>query len=197
VTGYFFGGTFLYWLFLIVIVAVITMRLLAEERRSGTLETLLTAPVSEAEIVFGKYIGALVFYGFLWVPTLLLVGLAKWLAPEGAMSWGAVGAGYLGTGLVGASSIAIGLLASALTRSQLVAALVTFTALSLFVLIGVLEPLVHTEVARSVIAYLDLFGHMEAFSRGIVDSRHVVAHASIAGFCLVAAAQALEVGRWR
>jgi len=71
VMQYFFGGTFLYWLFVMFLVSVITMRLVAEERRAGTLEQLLTAPVDEAQVVVGKYLGALVFWAALWTRHLL------------------------------------------------------------------------------------------------------------------------------
>jgi ABC-2 type transport system permease protein len=197
VLRYFFGGTVLYWLFVIFIVSVITMRLLAEERRSGTLEPLLTAPVTEGQVVLGKYLAALIFYGVLWLPTLTYVAVVAVLSGPGGISWGAVAAGYLGTMLVGASCLAVGVLASALARSQIISAVLCFTLLSLFLLLSALEHFVSDPTLRAVIVHLDLFEHMEEFARGVVDSRRFAVHLSLIALCLTAAAKALEVGRWR
>lgn len=197
VLRYFFGGTLLYWLFVIFIVCVITMRLLAEERRRGTLEALLTTPVTEAQVVVGKYLAALAFYCFLWLPTVAYVAVVAALAGPGDLSWGSVVAGYLGTLLVGASCLSVGVLGSALTRSQIVAATVTFALLSSFLLLGALDLFVSSPGARAVVAHLNLFEHMEEFARGIVDSRRVVFHLSVILFCLTAATKALEAKRWR
>lgn len=196
VMQYFFGGTVLYWLFVVFVVSALTMRLLAEERRSGTIEPLLTAPVTEAQVVLAKYLAAVLFYAFLWLPTLLYVAVVAWLAAP-ALSWGPVAAGYLGTLLVGAACIAVGLAASALTRSQIIAAVLTFTALSLLLLVGALESFVSGPVARAIVEHLNLFDHMEDFARGIVDTRRVVFHLSLILFCLVAATKALERRKWR
>src|SRR5262249_41694886 len=84
VMQYFFGGTVLFWLSAMFPPSVITMRLIAEERRSGTIEPLLTAPVSERSIILGKYLGCLGFYAAMWLPTLLYVVLLRSYAPAGA-----------------------------------------------------------------------------------------------------------------
>jgi ABC-2 type transport system permease protein len=197
VLQHFFGGTFLYWLFLILMVSAITMRLCAEERRSGTMETLLTAPVTETQVILGKYLAALLFYLVLWTPTLIYVVLLARLSPEGSFAWGPVLSGYLGTLLVGASCLAVGLLASALTRSQVIAAVLSFVVLSLLLLLAPLELFVSGPRLRALIAYLNLFDQMEELASGIVDSRRLVLHASLILFCLVAATKALEHRRWR
>jgi len=193
----FFGGTFLYWLFVIFVSAAITMRLVAEERRSGTIEGLLTSPVSEGEVVLSKYLAAVLFYAFLWLPTLTYVGVIAGLAGGGPVSWGPVLSGYLGTLALGAALLAVGLLASVLTRSQIVAAVLSFTALSLLLLLGALELFVSNSTLRAVIAHVNLFEHMEELARGIVDSRRLVFYLSVVVFCLVAAARALEAKKWR
>jgi ABC-2 type transport system permease protein len=194
---FFFGGTLQYWIFVILIVSTITMRLCAEERRSGTLETLLTAPVTELEVILGKYVATLIFYAFLWAPTLIYVVLAARLSPEGSVGWGPVLSGYLGTLLVGASCIAVGLLASALTRSQVIAAVLSFSVLSLLLLLGPLELFVSSPSLRAVISHLNLFDQMEEFASGIVDSRRLVLHLSLIVLCLAAATRALEARKWR
>jgi ABC-type transport system involved in multi-copper enzyme maturation permease subunit len=187
VMQYFFGGTFLYWLFVMFLVATITMRLVAEERRAGTLEPLLTAPVDEAAVVVGKYLGALAFWAALWAPTLLYVLVLRGYAPD-APDAGPIAAGYLGTLLVGASALAVGTLCSTVTRNQIVAAVACFVALVLLLLVGALgDALVRTGPWSAVLAYINLFRHMEDFGRGIVDTRHVVYHVALAALALFAA----------
>jgi ABC-2 type transport system permease protein len=197
VMQYFFGGTMLYWLFVIFIVATITMRSFSAERSSGTIESLMTNPVTEVQAVLGKYLAAVLFYVFLWVPTLVFVALVAWLSDPTPISWGAVGAGYLGTLVVGAACIAVGILASAMSRRQILAAVLTCSMLSLLLLFGVLQLFVKDPALRAVLAYINLFDHMEDFSRGIVDSRHLVLHGSVICFCLVAAVKTLERRKWR
>lgn len=196
VLQYFFGGTFLYWLFVMFLVAAITMRLIAEERLRGTLEPLLTAPVDEWEVIVGKYLAALGFWALLWAPTLLYVVVLRGHAPPGAApDPGPIAAGYLGTLLVGASALAIGLLASTLTRNQILAAVLSFVTLALLLLVGARgDALVRTGRWARVFQHINLFRHMEDFGRGIVDSRHVVYHLSVAALALYAAARALA---WR
>ena len=126
----FFGNTVLLYLVLFVLVPPMTMRLFAEERRSGTIETLMTAPVSSAAVVLAKYAAVLTTYVAMWLPTVLyLVILGR--ADRGQLDWHAAASAYLGVFLVGAGYLAVGLCASALTRSQFLA--MVFTALVLLV----------------------------------------------------------------
>jgi ABC-2 type transport system permease protein len=191
VLQYFFGGTVLFWLFVMFLAAVITMRLVAEERRAGTLEPLLTAPVGEASIIVGKYLGCLAFYIALWLPTLLyVIVLAAYAPPDAAPDPGPLVAGYLGTFVVSSSALALGLLFSTVTRNQILAAVLSFVALSLLLLVGArsgpwAEPL----------QPLNLFRQMEDFGRGIVDSRAIVYHLGWIALALFAATRALAVGR--
>lgn len=188
----FFGGTLLYWLFLIVIASLITMRLVAEERHSGTIESLLTAPVSELQIVVGKYMAAMCFFVALWLPTGVYVLLVWQLQGDPPLDWGPVASGYLGTLSVGAASLALGLFCSTVTRNQLVAALLTFSLLALVLLLEPLRQFVHGTVAAEAIAYVSPFAQMEQFSRGIVDGRYLVYHASIICLCLFGTTKMLE-----
>ena len=153
----------------------------AEERRSGTIETLLTAPVAATGVVLGKYAAALATYVVIWVPTLLYVVI---LRKTGSVDWWVIFASYLGLLLVGAQYLAIGMLASSLSKSQFVALLVTvLIQFGLFVL-GIGEYLFDPGVLHDVCAYVSLAGHMEDFSKGIVDTRRLLYDASLAGFCL-------------
>jgi ABC-2 type transport system permease protein len=198
VLQFFFGGTFLYWMVFIEIVSLITMRLLAEEQRNGTLETLCTAPVTDVDVVLGKYLAALTFYAFLWVPTVAyVVLLANHAGPGAGPELGPVAAGYLGTLLVGAPCLAIGLLASALSRDQIIAGVATFVVLMLLLLLGVLETFAVVGWKRDLIAHVNLFRHMEDFGKGVVDTRRVVFLLSLAVFALFASVKLLGAHRWR
>jgi ABC-2 type transport system permease protein len=193
VMQYFFGGTFLYWLFVMFVVSVLTMRLIAEERQSGTLEPLLTAPVRAGSVVAGKYGAALIFYVLLWAPTLCYVALLRAHAGDAAsLDPGPIAAGYLGTLLIGASAIAVGLLCSTLTRSLVLSAVLCFCLLSLLLLVGMLADLyVKGEAARAVLLYVNLFNQMDEMGRGIVDTRRVALHLSLGAAALLIAGRAL------
>lgn len=192
----FFGGTLLYWLFVIVIVSLITMRLIAEERRSGTLEALLTAPVSEDAVVLGKYAAAVAFYGLLWLPTAVYVCIV-WRATEDlGLDWGPILAGYFGTMLIGAACISVGTLCSVVARGQVVAGLLTFTILAMLLLVPPLADLTQNPVLERTLQYVSLFGQMDDFTRGIVDTRWITFHVSLIVFCLILAIQALKRRKW-
>jgi len=190
----FFGGTLFFWLILLFIGPVLTMRLLSEELRSGSIEVLMTAPVTEAEVVVGKYLAALTFYLFLWLPTLAYAGLIAW---QSEVDWGPVAAGYLGILGIGALFLAVGLFASALSKSQLVAAIITFAMLILLFSFGLLETLLQGETAKAVFGYLNLWNHMDEFARGVVDSRRLIYYLSATLFFLFLTTRALEARKWR
>ncbi len=189
----FFGG-FLFWIMLIVLLPVLTMRLIAEELRSGTIEVLMTAPISEAEVVAGKYLAALTFYLFLWLPTLLYAALIAW---HSDVDWGPIAAGYLGIVGIGALFLAIGLFASALSKNQLVAAMMSFAIILPLFLLGLLEFVFTSEAIKSTLGYINLVNHMDEFARGIVDTRHLVYYLSATLFFLFLTTRALEARKWR
>ncbi len=189
-----FGGTIFFWLFLLFVVPVITMRLLAEERRSGTLEVLLTSPVSEGQVVLGKFLAAFVFYLFLWLPTWVYVWI---LASHARIDFGPVWAGYLGIALLGVLFLSVGLLTSALVRNQIVAAILAFAVLVVVFSLGLVENLVTGALAKGILGYMNLWNHMDDFARGIVDTRHIVYTLSLAGLFLFLATKALEASKGR
>ncbi len=191
--GAYFGQNSIFLLMTLLLVCpALSMRLLAEERRSGTIEALMTAPVGALGVVLGKYTASLVTYVAIWLPTVLYVVI---LRDTGNVDWQVVGASYLGLFLVGAQYLAIGILASALTKSQFVALLVTvLVQFGLFVL-GIGEYIFDPGVLRDVCAYVSLAGHMEDFSKGIIDSRRLLYDASIAIFCLFLTIRAVDA--WR
>ena len=190
----FFGQTIYFWLVLLFVAPVLTMRLLSEERRSGTIEVLMTAPITEAQVVVGKYLAALIFYCFLWLPTLTYAGIVAYYSE---VDWGPVAAGYLGVFGVGAFFLSVGLFASALTRSQLVAAILTFALLIPLFTFGLLENLFNDPTLKQAFSYLNLWQHMEEFSKGIVDTRHLVYYLSATVLFIFLSAKALEAKKWR
>lgn len=180
VMQYYFGGSiFIFWLPVIFICAAISMRLIAEERRQGTLEALLTAPLEPSQVVIGKYLGALGFYAALWLPTgsfyLLLRGAA---GPAMAPDPGPILSGYLGTFLVGASFIAVGLVFSAFARSQLAAAIGTFVSCTIVLLAGLLTDQVEVWLAK-ILSFTSLLAMMQELAQGIVDGHWIWLHLGV------------------
>ncbi len=191
----FFGGTIFFWLFLLFVVPVITMRLIAEERRSGTIEVLLTSPVTEAQVIIGKFAAAMLFYIALWLPTILYVVVLK---RHSEIDIGPVLAGYLGVLLLGFLFLSVGTLASTLTNNQLIAAIIAFAAMVILFSIGLVEQLMmSSSVLKSTLAQMNLWTQMDDFAKGIVDTRHVVYQLSVGSLFLFLAAKSLEIKKWR
>lgn len=190
----FFGGTTLFYLPLLIFAPVLTMRLLAEERSSGTLETLMTAPVTELEIVLGKYIASLVFWVVLWTPTLSYVWLAAGTGTD-VVDLGAIGATYLGLFCIGVFYMAIGLFMSAVARNQIVAAMLTFLVLGGLFVIGLAGYATLDEQKRAMFEYVGLWTQMNAFAKGIVDTRYVVYDVSVAILALFLSVRVLHANR--
>jgi ABC-2 type transport system permease protein len=177
-----------FWIFTLFIIPILTMRLLAEERRSGTLEVLLTSPVSETTVVVGKFLGALGFFLVLWLPSLLFILFVR---AKTAVDLGAAASGYAGIALLGAYFLAIGTFASALTKNQILAAILTFAILIPVFSVGLFES--GTDPARQgLIGYLNIWDHMDEFARGVVDTRRIVYYLSGTAFFLLLAATILS-----
>ncbi len=197
VMGELFGSIF-FWIAVLVTVPLLTMRLFAEEKRSGTFETLMTAPVGDLAVVLAKYAAACTLYAALWLPTLLHVFILRSFSTGGApLDPGVVGAGYLGAMLVGAMFLSVGLLASALTRNQIVAAVVSFASLCLLFLAGFLPYLSRNEAVQAAGRYASVVVHMLDFSRGTVDSRALVFFSVNTAWMLAAAVKAVEARQWK
>jgi ABC-2 type transport system permease protein len=172
---------------------VLTMRLLAEEQKLGTLELLMTAPIRDVEIVIGKYLAALVVLVSTLALTLLYVALLAWY---GDPDVGPIFAGYLGLLLYGAATLAIGLLASSFSPNQIVSAVVGFGVLLLLTLIGQAAPLTEG-ITKQVLEQISLTNHMQDFARGIIDTHGVVYFVLLTVFMLFLTARNLESRRWR
>jgi ABC-2 type transport system permease protein len=184
-----------FWLVFLFIPALLTMRLLAEERGSGTLEMLLTVPLRDWQIVASKYAACFAFYLLLWVPTLFYLPV---LAAAGVDLRPALSC-YLGLALAGGMFLAIGLFVSSLVRSQMVAALLSLALSLVFVIAGFWRSDLDTGTfAYRAKAFFAVPLHFErSFSRGIVDTRQIVLYLSVTVFCLFLTVRSLESRRWR
>jgi ABC-2 type transport system permease protein len=190
----FFGDTVILYLVLFILIPPITMRLFAEERRSGTIESLMTAPVSATSVVLAKYFAAVTMYVSMWIPTVLYLVI---LQRTGSVDWHAAGASYLGVLLIGASYLSIGLLMSAVTKSQFLALIGTaMIILSLFIL-GIGEFVTREGTAmHEICAYISVWAQMSDFSSGIVDSRRLVFDSSLIVVPLFITTRAVQAWRW-
>lgn len=189
--SYFFRSS---WLMLILLAPVLTMRLISEELRSGSIEILMTAPITEAQVVAGKYLAALTFYACLWLPTLVYALL---IARQSEVDWGPVAAGYVGILGIGALLLSVGTFASSTTRSQLVAAMVGVALVFLLFLLGIFEGQINNEGLKQAVSYVNLWDHIDEFARGIVDTRRLAYYGTGVLFFLFLATRALEDKKWR
>jgi ABC-2 type transport system permease protein len=171
----------------------ITMRSYSEEKRSGTIELLLTSPLTDVQIVLGKFIGALGLYVIMLAITVIHMGL---LFLFGRPDWKPLVTGYLGMLLFGASFVSIGVFISSLTRNQIIAGVATFAVGLLFWVIDWVGSL-FGPTAESVFRYLSMTGHLEDFVKGVVDTKHVVYYLSFIAFGLFLTLRSVDTERWR
>ncbi len=180
-----------------LIVPVVTMRLLAEEKRTGTLEMLITLPVRDHEVILGKFLGA-------WGLVLVLIAstavyplvMFKYPWHLGALDGGPVLTGYLGIVLFSAAAVSLGLLISALTDSQVIAFFITFVILFLLSFGGMAVDGIKNEGVRNVVSFVSFDARLAPFARGMINTRDVVYFVSITIGCLMAAFRALERRKW-
>jgi len=177
----------------LLLTPVLSMRLLAEEQRTGTLELLLTAPVRDGEVVLGKYLAGLGFVGAMLALTLVYPAI---LFAFGSPDRGAVLGGYLAMVLFAAAAMALGLFASSLTQNQIVAAVIAFAfLLVLWVLDGLSS--VFGGKAGEVVGYLALYPHFNDLTKGVIDTKDVIYYLSLVVGALFLTARSLEARRWR
>jgi ABC-2 type transport system permease protein len=178
----------------VFIVPMLTMRLMSEEFRSGTVETLMTAPVSEIDVVLGKFFGTLVFYLVMLAATLLHVVL---VAAYGPLDVGLLLCNYLGLILLGGLYISVGLFFSALTRNQVIAVVCSFVLLAVFTFLANYLASDQEGAVRVVLQHLSVMAHFQDFSRGLVDVNHLVFFLTTTVLFLFLTVKALESRRWR
>jgi ABC-2 type transport system permease protein len=178
---------------LLFFMPMLTMRLFAEEKRSGTIELLLTYPVRDGEVLLGKFLAAGAVYLLLLVVTLTYPAL---MAAFGRIEWGAILTGYLGLLLLGAAFLAVGVFISSLTENQIVAGSATFGVLLAFWLIGWGADAAGGRV-RTLLQYLSIIEHMDGFGKGVIDTKDVVYYLTLTAFALFLTLRALDAKRWK
>ena len=183
------GNTAVVLLFLL---PMLTMRSYAEEKRSGTIELLLTSPLSDFQIIIGKFVGALALYGLMLALTFIHISILFWY---GEPEWGPIISGYLGLFLMGSAFISIGLAISSMTKNQIVAGVSTFAVLLLFWNINWIGD-TSGSTTQTVLAYLSILEHFDDFSKGVIDTTHVTYYASFIGLGLFLTAKSMDAERW-
>jgi ABC-2 type transport system permease protein len=186
-----------FWVAVLVAVPALTMRLIAEERRSGTIESLLTVPVTEAEVVVSKWLAGVVMYLVLLLPFLIYL---PFLYFQGRFHFdtGPVASLLIGLTTVGMMFVSIGLFFSALTRNQIIAAIWTFVVLFLFV---VLTLLIYSYAAErqaswaEAVRFTAVLYQVQSFGSGKLDLRYLTLHLSVAAFMLYLTVKTLETRR--
>jgi ABC-2 type transport system permease protein len=191
---FFFGGSFFYWFAILIIAPLLTMRTFSEEKRTGSIEFLLTAPVTDMQVVLSKFLGAWAAYIVLWAATAAYFLVLRMLTP---FDWGPVLTGYLGTWLLGGALIAVGVLASSLTRNQVIAAMLSFVAVLVLFSVGILDVFVKDPEASKLIQYCSFMEHLRAFSKGILDTRPIMFYLTFTGICLFLTQRVIANPRWR
>ncbi len=183
----------LVWI-LIVIVPAISMRLVSEEKRSGTIEAIVTLPISDAALIMGKWLGAMIFFVVLLLPTLCFPAVLEiWANPD----YGPIMTGYVGLLLVGSLYLAIGTFASVLTRNQIIAFLVSVFIILMLTVIPFFLPRFLSPNMAEVVLYINVNHQYDDFAKGIIDTSDLVYFISTTVMFLVLAVKALESRRWQ
>ena len=172
---------------------LITMRTYAEERRSGTIELLLTSPLTDFEIVAGKFLGAMSLYAAMVAITLPHFAL---LFVYGNPDWKPLATAYLGLLLFGGCFVSLGLFISSLTKNQIVAGAATF---GVFLLLWVIDWLGQSlgPAGEAVLKYLSMTDHLDDFIKGVIDTKHLVYYLSFIAFGLFLTMRSVDAERWR
>jgi ABC-2 type transport system permease protein len=178
---------------ILFVMPMITMRTYSEEKRSGTIELLLTSPITDWQIIVGKFLGALGLYAAMLLVTMVYMAVLFWF---GNPEWRPIAAGYLGLLLMGGCFISAGLLISSLTKNQIVAGFLTFV---VFLMLWVINWIGDASgpMTREIVTYLSITEHLDDFARGVIDTKHVVYYLSFITFGLFLTAKSVDSERWR
>ena len=178
---------------ILFVMPMITMRTYAEEKRSGTIELLLTSPLTDVQIILGKFLGAMGLYASMLAITLVHIGL---LFVFGSPEWRPIATTYLGLLLMGGCFVSVGLLISSLTKNQIVAGMITF---GVFLMLWVINWIASFmgPTTQQVLNYLSITDHLDDFTKGILDTKHLVYYVSFITFGLFLTARSVDTERWR
>ena len=180
---------------LLFVLPLITMRTYSEEKRSGTIELLLTSPVTDLEIILGKFLGAMALYAAMLAITVIhMLVLFSYANPK--PEWTVPVIGYVGLLLMGGCFISVGLLISSLTKNQIVSGMVTF---AVFLLLWVINWIASFTgpTTQSVLNYLSITDHFDDFTRGVLDTKHLIYYFSVMSFGLFLTARSVDTERWK
>jgi gliding motility-associated transport system permease protein len=178
---------------LLFVLPLVTMRTYAEEKRSGTIELLLTSPLTDWQIILGKFLGAMTLFAAMLAVTVVPIVL---LFLYGQPEWKPVITTYIGMLLMGGCFIALGLFISSLTKNQIVAAVLTFAAFLMFWVINWMGSFVSSGM-QAVLAHLSIIDHFDDFAKGIIDTKHIIYYVTFITFGLFLTARAVDSERWR
>ncbi len=178
---------------ILFLLPMMTMRTYSEEKLSGTIELLLTAPVTDVEIILGKFLGAIGLYAGLLLVTAIYIGL---LFGVGAPEWRPILSGYVGLLLLGACFISVGLFISSLTKNQMVAGAATFVVALMFWIISWFADSSGPTTA-AILNYLSVTQHFDDFGKGVIDTKHIVFYLSFIAFGLFLTLKSVDSERWR
>ncbi len=195
-----FYATPYFWFVMLLAGPVITMRLFALEKFTGTFETLMTTPVGDLQVVLAKFTAAMIFYLLMWVPSLAcMLALRTYVTNTEAFDPGLLGSTFLGILLLGGLFISLGCFASAMTRNQITAAMVSCTlGFSLFLVSALADDSrVPEGWMTNVLSQISMIKHMTDFARGIVDTRHVVFYVTLTFLFLFLTLRVVESRRWK
>ena len=181
----------------LLVVPVVTMRLVAEERRSGTLEMLITLPVKDSDVIGGKYLGALGLVLVLVLATIVYpIAMFRWPWVLGSLDAGPVWSGYLGLILFSAAAVAIGLVVTTFVESQAIAFFVTVIVLGALWFMDDLAEVVGSGWFATTLRYVSFQTRLSSFWRGLLDTRDIVFFLSVTALALVVSFRALERRKW-
>jgi ABC-2 type transport system permease protein len=178
---------------ILFVMPMITMRTYSEEKRSGTIELLLTSPLTDVQIIVGKFLGALGLYAAMLLVTVLYIGI---LFVYGSPEWRPLLASYLGLLLMGGAFLSLGLLISSTTNNQIVAGIVTFVVFLMLWIVGWFAES-SGPLMGDITKYLSITEHFDDFSKGIIDTKHVIYYLSLITFGLFLTAKSVDSERWR
>jgi ABC-2 type transport system permease protein len=172
---------------------LLTMRTYSEEKRSGTIELLLTSPLTDLQIVLGKFLGAFVLYAAMLAVTVVHIGF---LFIFGNPEWRPVLTGYLGVLLMGGCFLSLGLFVSSLTKNQIVAGFITFAVFLMFWIVNWIAGFMGPTM-QAVLNYMSITEHLNDFTIGVLDTKHVVYYLSFIAFSLFLTVRSVDTERWR
>jgi len=178
---------------ILFVMPMITMRTYSEEKRSGTIELLLTSPLTDVQIIVGKFLGALGLYVAMLLVTVVYIAI---LFVYGNPEWRPLVASYLGLLLMGGAFLSIGLLISSTTNNQIVAGIISFVVFLMLWIVGWFAES-SGPVIGTITKYLSITEHFDDFSKGIIDTKHVIYYLSLITFGLFLTAKSVDSERWR